>query len=145
MMSTDVVAVKKNWFARHKVLTFLGVLVVLLIVVVSQGGGGSTGSAGAGKDLADAVSADTVLTFEVTGSARSGSMTWVGDGMSTVQENGAKLPWKKVVTYKEGTLGVNMSAQNEGGGTITCTIKEDGKVLSTNTSKGEYAIVMCSV
>lgn len=38
-------APRKNWFARHKVLTVLGALVLLIVVIsVASGGGGSTES-----------------------------------------------------------------------------------------------------
>lgn len=37
---------RRSWFARHKVLTVLGALVVLIVViVVANGGGGGTGTA----------------------------------------------------------------------------------------------------
>ena len=41
-------------------------------------------------------------------------------------------------------LGVNMNAQNSGGGTITCRIaRGDGTVIAENSSSGDYAMVTC--
>lgn len=36
-----------------------------------------------------------------------------------------------------------VSAQNGGGGTITCSITVDGKVVKQGTATGEYAIASC--
>lgn len=144
-MTHEVPAKKKNWFARHKILTGLGLMIALVVAITSGSGGKDSGPASTTTDITDALSADTSLTFEVTGTARKGSVTWIGDKLSTSQETDAKFPWKKTVKYTAGTLGVNMNAQNTGSGTITCTIKENGKVISTNTSKGDYAVVSCAV
>jgi hypothetical protein len=37
-----------------------------------------------------------------------------------------------------------ISAQNNGGGTITCSILVDGSVAETNSSSGQYAICTAS-
>ena len=38
----------------------------------------------------------------------------------------------------------SLSAQNGDTGSITCTIKEDGKVINTNTATGQFAIASCN-
>jgi len=86
------------------------------------------------------------LTFEIGGSATSASITWITDNFGTSQATDASVPWTRTETYTSGTLGVNISAQNAGSGTITCKITDSaGKVLAQNQSSGDYAIVSCSV
>lgn len=86
------------------------------------------------------------LTFEVGGSAEKADVTYMKNGLNIAQEENASVPWKKTEKFPDGTLGVNMNAQNKGGGDISCKIKDsDGKALVENTSKGEYAVVSCAV
>jgi hypothetical protein len=94
----------------------------------------------------DALNADTSLTFEISGTAdEAGNITYVTDGLGIAQESDVALPWRKTMVYKSGVLGVNISAQNAGSGTITCKIKRDGKVIAQNKSSGQYTIVTCTV
>jgi hypothetical protein len=37
-----------------------------------------------------------------------------------------------------------VSAQNQGGGSMTCSVEVDGVEVDTNTSSGEYAICSAS-
>ncbi len=98
------------------------------------------------SDLVDTMNEDTTLTFSVGGTATQASITWLTDGFGTSQETSASVPWTKTETYKSGTMGVNINAQNAGGGTITCKITDaSGKVLAQNESSGDYAVVSCAV
>ena len=60
------------------------------------------------------------------------------------QENGAELPWTKDLTIPSGSRILSLSAQNSGGGDISCSISVGGQVVDTATSSGDYAIVTCS-
>jgi hypothetical protein len=97
------------------------------------------------SDVLDATSADTTLTFEISGASTASTITYVTDNFGISQAADVSLPWTKSVTYTKGTTGVNISAQNAGGGDISCAIKEGSKVLASNTSSGQYSIVSCAV
>jgi hypothetical protein len=63
-------APRKNWFARHKVLTVLGALVLLIVVIsVASGGGGSTESPDAAPAGSTAAPASAGASASPAGSA----------------------------------------------------------------------------
>lgn len=52
--------------------------------------------------------------------------------------------WSTTIQAEGSTLGINMNAQNSGGGTITCKItRGTGEVVAENSSSGDYAVVSC--
>lgn len=133
----QVVVVQKR---RFGCLSLIGLVVVVIVVIaiaaVAMSGGDSksiTGTTG---------TKDGTVTYVVTGPDKA-SMTYTDGGTNTAQENNAKLPWKKTVPIGDTVITYQVSAQNAGTGNITCKILLDGKVVKTNTSKGEYAIVTC--
>ena len=68
-----------------------------------------------------------------------------GNGQNGESEaTNAPLPWTKTITASGLLTAFSLSAQNSGGGSITCTITEDGKVVDTNTATGQYASVTCT-
>ncbi|MEH3154377.1 MAG: DUF4352 domain-containing protein [Gordonia paraffinivorans] len=75
---------RKNWFARHKVLTVLGALVLLVVVIsVASGGGGSTESpdaAPAGSTTAPASAGAPPTATESTAAPRPGIGAPARDG-----------------------------------------------------------------
>ena len=74
------------------------------------------------------------------------SVTYVTDGFNIAQETDVPgAEWSKTVEASGDTLGWNMNAQNEGGGTITCTIMRGDRIVTENTSSGDYAMVTCSL
>jgi hypothetical protein len=87
------------------------------------------------------------IVFEVTGKGvtKATSITY-GIGGNTSQANNAKVPWKKQATSADSFLILSLVAQSggSGGGTISCRITVDGKVLVENSSQGQYAVVTCS-
>lgn len=87
------------------------------------------------------------VTYAITAS-ESGSalITYAEDSnFNLAQENGADLPWTKDLTIPEGSFRIlSLSAQNSGGGDISCSITVGGQVVDTATSSGDYAIVTCS-
>lgn len=83
------------------------------------------------------------IEYEVSGSAGSYSITAEAADGSTFQRdvgNGVVLDaW-----IKDGNF-IYLSAQNNtGGGTVTCTIRKDGRVYKQTTSEGAYVIATCS-
>lgn len=92
------------------------------------------------SDTVDALTGKTV-TYEVTSdSGKASTVTYSGKGGNQSQETDVTLPWKKADV--EADIAV-LSAQNSGGGAITCRILRDGKVQVEQTSNGEYAVVTC--
>lgn len=87
------------------------------------------------------------VTYSITAS-ESGSalITFSEDAnFNLSQENGAELPWTKDLTIPAGGFRIlSLSAQNSGGGDISCSISVGGQVVDTATSSGDYAIVTCS-
>lgn len=60
------------------------------------------------------------------------------------QQNGARVPWHRTFKVKKNSFDVlTVSAQNSGGGTITCEIYVDGKKVKAAKSSGAYAIASC--
>ncbi|WP_164717254.1 hypothetical protein [Actinomadura sp. J1-007] len=80
------------------------------------------------------------ITYRITGSAERGMMTY---STPSGQEQVTKpVPWAKRFRAKAGEF-LSISAQNEGSGTISCTITVDGKVIKRAKSSGEYTIAAC--
>lgn len=90
---------------------------------------------------ARAVSTDPVV-YEVTGSARTVSLTYQTPGGSVQKD--VPLPWTERQSLGTGDF-LYLSAQNNGeSGSVTCTIRAGGGVFVTNTSTGAYKIATCS-
>ncbi|MGI8682028.1 MAG: hypothetical protein ACR2JO_07850 [Mycobacteriales bacterium] len=116
----------------------LVVVIIVVVVAVSLSGGGGSGG---GSD-----SATTKVIYKIGGTAKRADMTFstTPDGSNISQENGQKLPWTKAFTVKDEFFSVySLSAQNQGRGTITCSVTVDGKQVAKNTASGQYAIVSC--
>lgn len=85
------------------------------------------------------------VTYKISGDASSALITWSDDGTNIEQASGAGVPWSKTLTIPASDYRfLSVSAQNDGGGSITCSILVAGKVVDTHTSTGDYAIAMCS-
>ena len=94
-------------------------------------------------EVAQATSPD--ITYSVSGSASSASVTYSANGGDIAQENDVSVPWSKSLTISGDYSFLSISAQNQGqDGTITCSISRGGKVIKTITSTGGYAIASCS-
>jgi hypothetical protein len=70
-------------------------------------------------------------------------LTYKVPGGSTSQVRGGKIPQEFTNTFRKGEF-VYLSAQNDGGGAITVTIKVDGKSVKSVTSWGRFAIATVS-
>lgn len=82
------------------------------------------------------------VTYEVTGSASSVSVTLENDQGGTEQGEYA-LPFKETFTMERGDFAY-ISAQNQGeSGSVTCRILIDGEEWRESTSEGAYVIASC--
>jgi len=121
----------------------LVVLIAVIIAVVAIGGGGSDDEA---PVLRGSGSTNEVI-YKVTGTggATQADMTFTTSASGSItQENGEKLPWTKTVEFEDEPLNFfSVSAQNRGGGELTCTVTVDGEEVASNTSSGRFAIVSC--
>lgn len=83
------------------------------------------------------------IKYEVTGSAKSVSVTLTNGEGGTEQFNDVSVPWRRTYSLKNGF--VYLSAQNQGSaGTVTVKIYVDGKVIKESSSSGEYVIASAS-
>ncbi|WP_406636482.1 DUF4190 domain-containing protein [Amycolatopsis sp. WGS_07] len=84
------------------------------------------------------------VSYEVSGDAKNVDVVY-GEVLNPINETVAALPWNKEVenkgVYKGGTLTVTTS---ETGGSVTCKITVDGKVVSTRSASGEFATAACT-
>lgn len=146
---------------RRKWPWILGAIVLLLVIIgVSTGGNNTPASntgpaaptapaAGGGSAGDDDAAASGGITYEVTTSDGSGTalITYTSDkNFNQSQENGAKLPWKKTVDLGSGFFtGASLVAQaGQGVDSISCKVSDGDRVISENTSTGQFAVVTCS-
>ncbi|MDT7729641.1 MAG: hypothetical protein QOI21_6217 [Actinomycetota bacterium] len=85
------------------------------------------------------------ITYSVTTTGSGISMvSYLKPAFSISQETNIKgKRWSKTIQADGSAIGINMNAQNAGGGTITCKIVRGGEVISENSSSGDYAFVSC--
>lgn len=87
------------------------------------------------------------IVYKVTGNgSESNIITYSPPGQSSPEQaSNAHLPWS--MSWPDNNLGgfEYVSAQDENGTSISCAIIEDGEVLQSQTSTGQYAIVTCSL
>lgn len=113
----------------------------------------STSSSPSASTSSDSNAAKPVdVVYEVTSDAGTASITYytINNGQSgQEQANDAPLPWSKELQLKQnGLLDFNAMSltaiASQDATTITCTIKVDGVVKSTQTSTGSFAVVSCN-
>jgi hypothetical protein len=106
-------------------------------------GGGSSNNA-----------ADHIITYTVTGCCGDVNIVYgipEPSGRSgTAEEKGVALPWSKTVIATGSLTGYSVSSgPGINGGTVTCTISEDGKMISEHTVRrtagGAPATATCSL
>lgn len=115
------------------------------LVLIACSSGGNVSGPGAQDDASTSkASKGKTVVLEVTG-PKSADINY-DLGSDSSQDNGAKLPWKKTLTDTDALGLASVSGQNttESSGKITCKITVDGKVVKTNSSTGQYAVVDCT-
>lgn len=93
---------------------------------------------------ASALSEPVDVTYVVTGSASTGSVTMT-NGQGGVEQQDIALPWTQPIAGAKSGQFVSVAAQNKSGfGDISCTIQVDGKDFRTSSSSAAYGIASCS-
>ena len=88
--------------------------------------------------------ATSTLVYEVTSdSGTANNITYWAAGANQSQETGAALPWRSREFDADQVTIKGVTAQNGGGGTITCKVIVDGETIVENSSSGQYAVVTC--
>ncbi|MDR3626225.1 MAG: MmpS family transport accessory protein [Ignavibacteriaceae bacterium] len=83
--------------------------------------------------------------YEINGSARSVSITYVNDSGGTEQINDVTLPWSKYFTNCSGSKTLYIAAQNEGySGELTVNIYKDHNLIKSAHSEGQFVIASTS-
>jgi hypothetical protein len=139
----------------RKGLAFLGcggLAAVVILVAVIAGASSSSSSPGSSSTqtqaaappaqsaAAAAAPAKQTVTYEVSGSDADVTYGPTGSDLSgSVPMNKTQdIPSKPPLYY-------SVQAQLQGGGTVTCKIKVDGKVISQSTASGGYNIAQCEI
>ncbi|MCU1411886.1 MAG: hypothetical protein JWR04_2593 [Rhodoglobus sp.] len=133
----------------------LGILAIIVGLIVSLVGIATVASS-VKDDMDQAEEAASVLVplvYEVSGDTATASnitySTYDDNNSGTSQVADAPLPWSITSDVERGgafdfniySLSASTGAD---GGTISCKITIDGKVISENTATGAYAFAMCS-
>ena len=129
---------KKKFYQR----VWFWLLVVFALVIA----GCSVVIGGAAKVIDTANKKVHQVEYSVTGDG-SADVTYAsltGGGAGESQESGVLEPWTKHISAKGIFSAYSLLAQIKTGTSVTCTISVDGKVVSTNTASGEFAIATCS-
>jgi hypothetical protein len=121
------------------------------LIVVALGVGGCV-TVVATKSVAVNHAAHTEhnVVYKVTGSGPAFSVTAAtlqqGNGQNgQSQLSNVHLPWSKTVRASGSVIIFNLSATvGIGGGSVTCSITEDGNTRSTNTATGAFSTATCT-
>lgn len=128
----------------------LAAVVILVAVLTSHGGGSGSSAAPAassGVQQPAALPADSApqssaapqtVTYEVTGSSADVTYGPAGSDYSGSVPMHVTKPLGTPVYYA-------ISAQLQGGGTVSCKILVDGKAVSSSTATGGYNIAQCEI
>lgn len=118
--------------------------VLLLLIIVGCGGLWLLGGAGRAASSTSRAGATAAVSYRVSGSGRSASLTYTNATGGIEQKEAVRLPWEQTFTGRAGQF-VSISAQNQGqSGSVTCEILVDGVVVKHSTSDGAYTIASCS-
>jgi hypothetical protein len=104
----------------------------------------------AGVAVDHAAHVSHTVVYSVTGSGQAGAIAYAtlqeGSGQNgEAQVTNASLPWNKTLTASGLITIFNVTATvGEAGGSLTCSITEDGKPLATNTASGAFASADCN-
>jgi hypothetical protein len=141
--------------------TGIGFVIVVGFIVWAVASGGSSGSSPSTEtnspvpllgavsptqQAAPTTSSSHTVVYAVGGTAKKADITFTTDGStSTSQEMGARVPWTTTLNVPDGALNLyQVEAQNDGSGSVTCTITVDGHQVKTVAASGAYAIASCT-
>ena len=122
-----------------------------LLVVLALGIGGCVtivSVASVAVDHAAHINHTVVYTVSGTGSASSITYSTFQEGNGQNGENqltDVSLPWSKTITASGLLTAFDVTAAvGAGGGSLTCTITEDGKQIATGSASGAFTIASCN-
>lgn len=122
-----------------------------LLVVVALGFGGCVALiAGGTAAVNHAAHVNHTIVYSVTGSGQANDITYdtlqEGNGQNgTAQETDVNLPWTKTINASGLFTVFDVTATvGSSGGSLTCTITEDGKQIATNSASGAFASADCT-
>lgn len=103
---------------------------------------------GAATDVVDESKKTSTVIYDVTGDSPTADVlyttTTAGD-IQTGEEKPTTLPWHKEAKATGVVRGGGMTVSTgEGGGSVTCTLTIDGKVISKNTATGAFTSASCN-
>lgn len=124
---------------RRRTIALLATPAIVLTIACGTGGVDDTKGPGAAQPASGG--AHTIV-LDVTGPTAA-DITY-GTGTDQSQDNGAKVPWQKTLSFANLPFATTIVAQSKGNGAINCKITIDGSVVKENTSTGQYAVVTCS-
>jgi hypothetical protein len=118
--------------------------ILLLLIVVGCGGLWLLGDGGRSTPSTNRSATDFSVTYKISGTARSASLTYTNASGGIEQKEAVRLPWEQSFSARSGQF-VSISAQNQGSsGTVTCEILLNGVVVKQSTSTGAYTIAACN-
>jgi hypothetical protein len=132
---------KKRFYKRVWFWLVVVPVVFIIIIIVAV-------SAAVNKVVND----KHTVVYSVTGTIGKADIDYYsvdGSGNSASQSvDGQTLPFSKTITVKGDLSGFNISANapiaiNSPSGTLTCSIRVDGKVVSTDHASGSTDVVSC--
>ncbi len=118
----------------------------LVMAVVVLFGGCIAILAGGSKAINDANNQKHSIVYSVTGSGTANITYYAFDkgNTGTSQIGDAQLPWTKAITGSGLFNSYSVIATlGSSGGTVTCTLRVDGKQVSTQTATGAYSSADC--
>jgi hypothetical protein len=145
MDSDPVLPTKKMLYQRVWFWLLMGVVVVLglggcLSVIVGHRHRAAFGHS---------AHVTSFITYSVTGTGQAKSITYATLQGGSRQNDEARLtdmtlPWSKTITASGLFLSFSVSATDgDGGGSLACSITEDGQPVVSNTTKGAFATASC--
>jgi hypothetical protein len=144
---------RKSWAGQHKVVTgFLALCGLVFAIAVGSALGSSsttslTFSAAQTQGAVPALPASTAaaaaakkqtVSYVVTGSAADVSYGPAGSDFAGTVPLQVTQPLGTPIYYR-------ISAQLQGGGTVSCQVKVDGKAISSATASGGHNIASCEI
>jgi hypothetical protein len=124
----------------------------IVIVLLAGIGAYTVIGRGGGAPANNATAQTNTIVYSVTGSGTPtvSTITYanIGNGKGQtgqVAVSDVAIPWSKTITAKGPLTAFSLTVVNGSVGLsyVTCTISENGELLSTNTSKGPSATASC--
>ena len=128
--------------------TTRNVLIAIAVVFVLLVGGCAVvvGIAAKGVDNAvDNATEDHTVTYRVTGTAATATITYTGEDDTATPETSQTLPFETTVEFTDTLFSFyTLSATGEGDGSVSCEILVDGTSIDTDEGTDGFSFALCS-